>query len=73
MAYRMKFGYSGGRIYLMELVEVDVRAADPFSVGAVKKDVIEQMQTELAVAEAQETADAQATAASSPASAPKGN
>lgn len=73
MAYRIKFGYSGGRIYVMELVEVDIRAADPFSADAVKKDVIEQMQTELATAQAEQEAQPAAPAASSPASAPKGN
>jgi conjugal transfer pilus assembly protein TraE len=47
-AYRLKLGYSGGRIYLEELLEVDPRQADQFSESAVKKDVIEQMQAEMA-------------------------
>ena len=47
-SYRLKFGYSGGRIYLQELVEVDPRQVDPFSEQAVKKDVIEQMNTDMA-------------------------
>jgi conjugal transfer pilus assembly protein TraE len=47
-AYRLKLGYSGGRIYLQEIVEVDSRQADQFSEMAVKKDVIEQMQSEMA-------------------------
>lgn len=47
-AYRLRLGYSGGRIYLQELVEVDPRQNDQFSEIAVKKDVLEQMQTEMA-------------------------
>lgn len=49
-AYRLKLGYSGGRIYLQEIVEVDPRMADQFSDAAVKKDVLEQMQADMAAA-----------------------
>lgn len=47
-AYRLKFGYSGGRVYVQDLLEVDLRATDPFAEAAVKKDAIEEMQTEMA-------------------------
>jgi conjugal transfer pilus assembly protein TraE len=47
-AYRIKLGYSGGRIYLSEIVEVDPKIADQFGDAAVKKDVLEQMQAEMA-------------------------
>lgn len=66
-AYRLKFGYSGGRIYLQELLEVDVRAADPFSPSAVKNDVIEKMATDLAIQDAEEIVTSEPA---SPASAP---
>lgn len=70
-AYRLKFGYSGGRIYLQELLEVDARAPDPFSPSAVKNDVIEKMATDLAIQGAEDVvAGSAATAASSPTSAP---
>jgi conjugal transfer pilus assembly protein TraE len=47
-AYRLKLGYSGGRIYLTEIVEIDPRQADQFGDAAVKKDVLEQMQADMA-------------------------
>jgi conjugal transfer pilus assembly protein TraE len=46
-AYRIKLGYSGGRIYLQELVEVDGRVLDQFADGAVKKDVLEHVENDL--------------------------
>lgn len=71
-AYRIKMGYSGGRIYVEELVEVDLRNVDPFSPAAVKKDVIEQMQADVATqaaANAEEIASKPMRAASEPTSA----
>ena len=47
-AYRVKFGYSGGRIYVQDLLEVDLRASDPFADTAVKRDAIEEMQADMA-------------------------
>lgn len=47
-AYRIKLGYSGGRIYLSEIVEIDPKLNDQFGDAAVKKDVLEQMQAEMA-------------------------
>ena len=47
-AYRIKLGYSGGRIYLSEIVEIDPKLSDQFGDAAVKKDVLEQMQAEMA-------------------------
>lgn len=64
-AYRLKMGYSGGRIFLQEIVEVDMRNANLFGAEAVKKDVVEQMQAEMAAAGAA-AAEQPATAASAP-------
>lgn len=47
-AYRIKLGYSGGRIYLSEIVEIDPKLSDQFGDAAVKKDVLEQMQADMA-------------------------